>query len=190
MESNTCWELIVDVLAGLEVRPTPRVRRSSHLCLNGQRRKPGETGSHEGPDILPAMRAWILGLVLAVMSVQSTWATIAAYCQHQADVVTDHIGHHEHQHGAVAGTDVDVTPERDSTILDATLGGVDNDCAYCHLSCAQPLATASPLWLGQAEHAFLVKTPMRYATREPEGLERPKWQGLARSASLEEQHIT
>ena len=136
------------------------------------------------------MRAWILGFLLAVMSLQSVWAGVAAYCQHQADVVTDHVGHHEHKHSTAAGSDAPDVLKGEPAGSDASLGSADNDCGYCHLSHAQPLAIAVEPWLGHAEQERVAAAPLRFTNREQEGLERPNWQGLARSASLEERHTT
>jgi len=150
----------------------------------------GVLGMSDADTLGAAMRTWVVGLLLAVMSFQSVWASVATYCRHQADVVTDHIGHHEHQHDAVA-PDADETPTNDATTPDANLGSVDNDCGYCHFSCAQPLATkmVEP-WLGQAGHSLISPALTRYSSREPGGVERPKWLRLAASASLEESRIT
>jgi hypothetical protein len=137
-----------------------------------------------------AMRAWILGFLLAVMSLQSVWASVAAYCQHQADVVTDHVGHHEHKHSAAAGSDTADVLKGQPASSDAGLGSADNDCGYCHLSHAQPLAISVEPWRGHADQERVAAAPFTYTTREPEGLERPNWQGLARSASLEELSTT
>jgi len=136
------------------------------------------------------MRAWVLGFLLAVMSLQSVWAGVTAYCQHRADVVTDHVGHHEHKHSAAAGSDATDTLKSQPASSDASLGGDDNDCGYCHLSHAQPLAIAVESWFGHADQERVAAAPLRFTTREQEGLERPNWQGLARSASFEEMHTT
>lgn len=132
------------------------------------------------------MRTWVLSFLLAVMSIQSAWASFAVYCQHQADVVTEHVGHHEHQHRAAAKANAEGTSEAGPAAPDASLGSLDNDCGFCHLGCAQPLSGAAEPWFGQPAHTFATKAQMRYATREPEGVERPNWQRLARPASLEE----
>ena len=136
------------------------------------------------------MRAWAIGFLLAMTSFQSAWAGVAAYCQHRADVVPYHIGHHEHGHAALGGPDADDGPSRVADTPDANLGSVDNDCGGCHLRGAQPLAAAVEPWSGHGVHELVSTALLRYRIREPEGLERPKWQRLARSASLEEQHST
>lgn len=135
------------------------------------------------------MRTWVLGLLLVLLPLQFVWAGVAAYCQHEADVVVDHVGHHEHQHAATADGDKDAA-DLDPVTPDAGFSPVDNDCGYCHLSCAQPIASAAAPWLCQAANVLVSTASMRYSTREPEGVERPNWLGLARSASLEEPRIS
>jgi hypothetical protein len=136
------------------------------------------------------MRTWVLGFLLAVMALQSVWAGVAAYCQHRADVAPNHIGHHQHEHVTAAGTDGADVSKGQPASTDANPGSVDNDCGYCHLSHAQPLALAAEPWLGHADQQLNATAPSIYTTREPEGLERPNWRELARSASLEEPRIT
>lgn len=134
-----------------------------------------------------AMRSWVLGLLLVLLPLQFVWASVASYCQHEADVVVDHIGHHEHQHVASDSND---TQDSEPATSETGLGAVDNDCGYCHLSCAQPLTASVASWSDFTVHKLVSNASVRYATREPEGLERPNWLGLARSASLEEPRIS
>jgi hypothetical protein len=158
--------------------------------MNGRLQKPDNVTAMAAPIYCAAMRSWVLSVLLAVMSLQSVWASVAPYCQHQADAVTDHIGHHEHKHVAAATTDGGNPAEDELASSEANPGTLDNDCGYCHLSHAEPLAIAAEPWLGQAEQELAATVPFTYSTRELEGLERPNWQRLARSASLEELPIT
>lgn len=137
-----------------------------------------------------AMRRWIVGFLLVVMSIQVSWASVAAYCRHQADVVTDHIGHHEHQHQAPVKADPGSPPSDDADAPDAALGSVDNDCGYCHLSCAQPIAPTFEPWLGQAAQQFVSSPPTLHSSSLRERLERPNWRSPVRSASQQEQRNT
>jgi len=131
-----------------------------------------------------AMRTWVIGLLLAVMPLQFVWAGIAVYCHHQADVVTEHVGHHDHEHAASMPSS---EPVPDAPGADK--GSPDNDCALCHLNCAQSLGETDGPWMGAASTAPVATAPVRFATRGPEGFERPNWQRLARSASREEMRI-
>ncbi len=69
---------------------------------------------------------WIALLLLCWLPVQGAYALASSYCAHEVGAAT-HIGHHEHQH-ADARTAGDAGS--------ANLGGADNDCAQCHLTCA------------------------------------------------------
>lgn len=44
------------------------------------------------------MRRWLSLLLLIVLPLQSNWAALSAFCQHEQGIQANHIGHHLHQH--------------------------------------------------------------------------------------------
>lgn len=113
------------------------------------------------------MRRWLLILFIALLPLQFTWAAVASYCLHEeAPAGAQHFGHHEHEHDdAVTGTEEAAAK---SSVLQ-----VDGDCAYCHLGCAQPIATTRfdvPHALASPRVAI---QPSLHGSHFPPGLERP-----------------
>jgi hypothetical protein len=113
------------------------------------------------------MRRWLVLLMLAVLPLQLSWAAVAGYCQHEEGPAQGaHFGHHAHEHEhppASASLDDEQTTVSERVAADAPLDhadawsgdavdegnplALDEDCAVCHLGCAQPLtAEALGLW--------------------------------------------
>ena len=89
-----------------------------------------------------SMRSWVLVLLLALLPLQSTLATVFVYCKHEAKAEAGHMGHHEHQHqGAVADKATGGPDQQSSGAQQLD----DNDCGFCHLSSAQPLGVSVEL---------------------------------------------
>jgi hypothetical protein len=133
----------------------------------------------------PHMRTWVLIVLLAVMTFQSSWASAAVYCRHGGQPAAQHFGHHEHKHVSVVSVSSD-----GSTTPDPNFGSLD-DCGLCHLSCVQPLPATPSFIEPSATVPPLVPAALRpYVSRERDRIERPNWLRLARSASLEEMRIS
>lgn len=81
------------------------------------------------------LRRWICIVLLLVAPLQLSWGAVSAYCQHESGAAAKHVGHHDHQHDGGSGTEPsDGDPARS--------GGIDPDCAGCHMCCA-PVLLAS-----------------------------------------------
>jgi hypothetical protein len=80
------------------------------------------------------MSRWISFALVVLLSLQSAFALAASYCEHErAPAHSAHFGHHDHQHDDASGRG-DVS------------GGLDPDCAFCHLHAVAALqAGAIPL---------------------------------------------
>ncbi len=59
---------------------------------------------------------------MLVMPLQASWSAVAAYCQHEQDLVVKHFGHHEHKHEATSNNEGS-----------QEAGKVHADCGYCHV---------------------------------------------------------
>ena len=158
-------------------------RASAPPC--GETPQPG----HHAPDtqnpvaarLLPVRR--ILALVLlALLPLQFSWAAVASYCGHEKQAGATHFGHHEHQHRADVGTDVEQAADMDVT-ADATgdkaPGAMDLDCGHCHGYCSVMLTLTSgvPGALSTAPPSTtLDEAGGAHAPTRPE---RPQWLPLA-----------
>jgi len=117
------------------------------------------------------MRRWLLILFVALLPLQFTWAAVASYCTHEeAPAQSQHFGHHEHEHHDATGLD-DHTPEK-------AVSDVDEDCAYCHLGCSQPMPVAAFDVIASAAPPQVAGLLTLHGSYFPPGLERPD-RGLA-----------
>ena len=57
-------------------------------------------GSRAGrrADKIGGMRKLVAILLLSLLSLQTSWAAVAGYCQHEQGASARHLGHHDHQH--------------------------------------------------------------------------------------------
>lgn len=111
------------------------------------------------------MRRWLLILFVAMLPLQFSWAAVASYCTHEEPPAKQqHFGHHEHEHDDAS----DGGSTSDKSALE-----VDEDCAYCHLGCAQPLPMA-PFGLPHLDTApHVAVMDSLHDSHVPPGLERP-----------------
>ena len=109
------------------------------------------------------LKRFVLLLLLIVMPFQMAWAAQSGYCQHEQGTAASHFGHHSHQH-------------QDGGKFQGNVpGGVDDDCAYCHLGGVILPPALQPVFvslLSSIEFSFFLKTMSSVPAREPE---RPKW---------------
>ena len=119
------------------------------------------------------MRRWLAALLVALLSVQLTWAAVASYCEHEASP-SGHFGHHEHHHHDAVPGDADDASGADKSPLT-----VDLDCGQCHGVC---------IGLNHVVQPCLLPIPsVRPSMPEGDGLaagtaerpERPNWHDLA-----------
>jgi hypothetical protein len=120
------------------------------------------------------MRRFVALLLLALLPMQFSWAAVSAYCQHEADAQTQHLGHHEHPQHADAG---DADGHDADTDAPAASNGID--CGHCHagaLALTQP-APALHVVVGAA--APQARAEGRANSLAPLPPERPQWAALA-----------
>mgnify|MGYP001396302856 CR=1 FL=1 len=116
------------------------------------------------------MRRLLALFLLVLLPLQFSWASVAAYCQHEAGSQAQHFGHHDHQH-----QDVDKQDKTEGKLP----GGVDYDCSACHAGCAVALNSAVPALISAYTsdvvdgYWFTIASP---PVSEPE---RPNWVALA-----------
>lgn len=121
-----------------------------------------------------AMRRWLLIALLFVLPLQFSWAAAAAYCGHEPAPARTHTGHHAHAHAASVA-DASQAQSDGVAKAQASPSGVDHDCGFCHLGCAQPLPSQAPsLPLGARDTIAAPATPS-FASRGPDHPDRPDW---------------
>jgi hypothetical protein len=119
------------------------------------------------------MRRVVAILLLLVLSLQFTWAAAASYCEHDQDTTTQHVGHHEHQHGDVA----QVSPSADAPDPEGTKAGAAHaDCASCHLSAAKTFSSLEMSVPISHSCAPAMASDAALSAALFERIERPKWQ--------------
>ena len=124
-----------------------------------------------GVDILRGpMRRAIFFLLAFLLLAQLSWASAAAYCQHEGSAQTSgHWGHHEHAH-----------PELGQKKTGEGKLMADADCHVCHASCVPPLQSHAdarlPLVLGTSPPAH---APPPRVSMPLDAPDRPQWPALA-----------
>lgn len=116
------------------------------------------------------MRRLFAILLLMLLPVQFSWASAAAYCQHETGRQAWHVGHHEH----------DAQPPcHDASGGQKHAAGIDHDCGACHaaagLALVAELHVALPLFAAVAADGYRAAL-----SSAPPGIpERPNWLDLA-----------
>lgn len=116
------------------------------------------------------MRRLFVIFLLVLLPLQLSWASVAAYCQHETNGQAQHFGHHDHQHQA----------SQDQDNADSKLsGGIDNDCSECHAGCV--VAILGDIAVTPPHLAAVVVTDYRtvQSLAPLEIPERPNWAALA-----------
>jgi hypothetical protein len=120
------------------------------------------------------MRRQFIIALLALLPLQFSWAAVAAYCGHESTALTQHFGHHEHEHAGPASTfEPADAADRDGVVA------IDFDCGHCHASCCSlPAAAVSTAKLALASHPAAPATgAVRTVAQSPP--DRPQWQRFA-----------
>ena len=75
-------------------------------------------------DKIGGMRKLVAILLLSLLSLQTSWAAVASYCQHEQGASVRHLGHHDHQHEAHKANQSHKAVQPGATMADA-------DCGLC-----------------------------------------------------------
>lgn len=114
-----------------------------------------------------SMRRWFAILLLVLLPLQTSWAVVANYCDHEQETgqTTQHFGHHEHKHEGAT----------ESGSKSKSLTGFDSDCVDCHLSTPVTLTDvfALPLLISVAFCDQLPASPLHPLPGDVP--ERPNW---------------
>ena len=115
------------------------------------------------------MHRWLLVLLLVLVPVQFSWATLAAYCGHEATAASQPGGHHDQLE----------SPEARDDLASKSVGGLDLHGSHCHGHCAGMLpAFAHPMADALSARPYAAQ-PSPAPAHAPAPPERPKWAALA-----------
>ena len=111
--------------------------------------------------------------LLFLVPLQLSWAAVSAYCEHETEAASHHIGHHEHKHQS------DQSSNGGDPGTKSKSGIFDSDCGVCHASCSMAVCDGiAPLDFAGADLVF-ARPPTLHLTLFSSKPERPKWLGLA-----------
>ncbi len=116
------------------------------------------------------LRRFIVFLML-VVPLQLAWGAVAAYCEHEGEAMSDHFGHHAHEHDSSTKT-IEPSDGTDTSNfdLDSGAGHVADSIVLCS-GIADLNFDGSNCVLRPAASFHLT-----FFSAKPE---RPKWSGLA-----------
>lgn len=117
------------------------------------------------------MKRYVLIFLLMLLPFQFSWATVAAYCQHETESSTQHIGHHQLDTGKQ-----DLDTEKTANKAASNDNGSDADCSFCHFSCSKPM-NSHAAWQPAApeKNSFILSSPSLYLSHIGESPEEPDW---------------
>ncbi len=118
------------------------------------------------------MRRLIAFLLISLIALQTSWAAVTTYCQHEQGMSARHEGHHDHQHHDKT---LATAAEKDTQHAVPT-AGVDLDCSFCNAACILALLLDPHVALS----SFITPDPGYTPTLHPPSVpgdlpERPNW---------------
>jgi len=137
------------------------------------------------------MRRLVAITLLLLFAVQSTWAVAAAYCGHESDATSSHVGHHDHDHRdplsisamtgdpADAGTFVNLADASAGDVSDPGPLATDADCSVCHGGMLGTGVLRDALTLPSMAETHGRPAPAALPAPPLQAPEEPDWQRLA-----------
>ncbi len=119
------------------------------------------------------MTARLIVFLMLVVPLQLAWGAVSAYCEHEAEAVADHVGHHVHKHQQDSSTKK-IEPSDGSKT-----SSFDIDCGVCHAAGAIALCGGITALNFDGSSFTLTPAPSFHLTLFSSKPERPKWFGLA-----------
>lgn len=106
------------------------------------------------------------------MALQTSWAAVTTYCQHEQGAAARHVGHHEHQHHHKTLVNAAEKEPQHAT----PTANVDLDCSFCHAGCILALLLDATVALTSTTTINLAYTVGLQPPSVPIDLpERPNW---------------
>lgn len=124
------------------------------------------------------MRRLVALFLLVLLPLQAVWAAAAPYCQHEGDVASRHIGHHQPEHGQHAAHAQHADAATGEAGDEGLGGDAHSDCHVCHGGMVLTHVVQTLQWANTP--SLLAPEPARGQPAPPgERPERPKWPALA-----------
>ncbi len=117
------------------------------------------------------MRQLFALFLVALISLQASWAVAGNYCRHEQGAAASHFGHHEHQHRKHLNHDAKHSSEQSSA-------GIDLDCGTCHANAvsAVPLDLHLSVFTPPVTPSLAPNSPLSVQATAPlQRPERPNW---------------
>ena len=111
--------------------------------------------------------------LMLVVPFQLAWGAISAYCEHEADAVSQHVGHHVHKHQQ------DPSVKKIESGDGTKTSSFDMDCGVCHAACSVVLCGDITTLSFGGSSIVVTPAPSIHLTLFSSKPERPKWLGLA-----------
>lgn len=126
-----------------------------------------------GPCYIPPMTRRFVYIIAAIIALQFSWTTVAAYCMHETGRAAQHFGHHQHVED---GDEFPVAAKDTPSVVKKF--AVHTHCASCHHATVAIDTWHAPLylqWASAAPDTDIVLLSSIY-TSPPE---RPQWNSAA-----------
>jgi hypothetical protein len=115
------------------------------------------------------MKRLLLIFLLTILPLQSTWAAVATYCQHEQEVKSHHFGHHEHQHENGHEQAHAEEQQKDSSIKFHT------DCLTCYGAAAAMIMPRVDAFPVEPNSLLVASSDFRLTSIPSSRPEKPKW---------------
>lgn len=126
-----------------------------------------------GPCYIPPMTRRFVYIIAAIIALQFSWTTVAAYCMHETGRAAQHFGHHQHVED---GDEFPVAAKDTPSVVKKF--AVHTHCASCHHATVAIDTWHDPLylqWANAPPDTDIVRLSSIY-TSPPE---RPQWNSAA-----------
>ena len=153
-------------LASHGLRTTAAVQSDSGLIWGA-----GRLPQFAGAKLRAAGRLWLTTVLLVFLTLQTSWAAVNTYCQHETTAETQLVGHHKLPPQA----DVDQSGGADRGVIAAT----DSHCDTCHSGGSAVVSEAVQVLAGQVSAGNFWRHQPRVSSPAPSLPERPNWADLA-----------
>jgi hypothetical protein len=118
------------------------------------------------------MRRLVVFLLL-IVPLQLSWAAVSAYCEHETEAASHHVGHHEHKHQS------EQPSKGHDPGADSKSSSFDADCGVCHAGGSMAMFDGIALSHLADPDVVFVRPSTFHLTLFTSKPERPKWLGLA-----------
>ena len=118
------------------------------------------------------MRRFLVLIMLCLLPLQTSWAMVADYCEHERDNAAQHFGHHDDEHKASPGTLADNTESGQDNPIQ---GSSDSSHDHSHLSSFLGVLSVYTLSMRAPLQLSLHRDDQSYSFLAADKPVRPNW---------------